>query len=406
MMKKILFLCISVLFLAFSPVSAQKSLPEVEQELADMANDILMHDSLSFKIKQNKVFAKLLIETLKRPESFDYPFDLLKTISIQEPKDQTFRLFTWHIVDKNFKEYYGEQYHYYFGLVQRKYEEKGQTEFIVIPLLEMQQIPQGVENMLLDNRNWLGALYYQPKYHDYLPSYTSKFYDRKLSASGSQKKVKKTFYVLLGWNGNDQKSNYKIVDIMSFDPEDKNRVIFGSDVFYFDQLPKYRALFKYSEYSPFSLNYSFAQVGSRKAKMIIYDHMGSPKRGDQKLEEIWDTGADGSYDGLYFYKKGGYFEWYRNVELAEKFISKENRKAQEEVRKNQQKIMEEREKILGEDESVQEQFVIMEKGSKKEFGRNQASKKEQKKMLKELEEKSRKEQEKLKDLGIKTKKNN
>lgn len=383
---------------------AQMSLPEVEEKLNQLAQEVLTHDSLSVKIAKNKEFSRLLINTLKRPESFNYPFDKLNTISILEPEDQTFRLFTWHMVDKNFNVYYGEQYHYYFGLVQRKYEENGQTEFLVIPLVEMSKIPRGVENTLLDNSSWLGALYYPPKFEDHIPKHTIKAQDIR---SGSVKKVKRDIYILLGWNGNDEKSNYKIVDVMSFDPEDKNRVLFGADIFYFDQIPKYRGLFKYSEYAPFTLNYTFVKDGMRKRKMIVYDHMGTPKEGDRKMDQIWETGADGSYDALYFYQKGGYFEWYRNVELADKYISKENRKRQEEIRKNQAEIAEERKKaMLGEeDPELAEQFLLMEKDPDKDLTRNHASKKEQKRMLKEQEEKRKKEEERLKNAGIEIKKN-
>ncbi|MEO0471990.1 MAG: hypothetical protein AAF206_20350, partial [Bacteroidota bacterium] len=113
---------------------AQQSLPAVEAKLQALAQDILFHDSLTVKREKNREFAKILFETLKRPESFTYPFDSLKSISILEPADKSFRLFTWYIVDKNFNEYYSDQYSYHFGLVQRKYENKGETEYLVIPL--------------------------------------------------------------------------------------------------------------------------------------------------------------------------------------------------------------------------------------------------------------------------------
>lgn len=397
-MKYAKYWFIALLIFPGAALFAQQSLPEIEQELQVLSRDILTHDSLSFKIQQNKLFTRLMIETLKRPESFDYPFDSLKTISILEPEDHSFRIFTWHMVDKNYNEYYGEQYHYYFGLVQRKYEENGKTEFLVIPLVELRTIPRGVENSVLDNGSWLGALYYKPKYHDYIPSYTVKAIDYR---NGKPKNVKNTVYLLLGWNGNDEKSNYKIADVLSFDPKDKNRVLFGADIFYFDQIPKYRALFKYSEYAPFSLNYSYVQDGGKKKKMIVYDHMGTPKQGDQKMEDVFETGADGSYDALYFYKKVGYFEWYRNVSLADKYISSENRKQQEEVRRNQQKIAEDRENAMKGESDVAEQFNLMEKGKSSRTNYNPYSKKAQKQMLKELEAQRKKEEEKLKQAGIK-----
>jgi hypothetical protein len=344
----VLFSRLSMFFLLFSPwwLLAQPSLETVEKELQDLAHQVLYDDSLGTKIKRNKEFSSLLIETLRRPESYRYPFDSLKTISILQAEDNSFRIFTWHIVDKNYNQYYSKQYHYFFGLVQRRYEHDGQTDYLVIPLLDMQEAPAGVENMVLDNYNWFGAQYYPPKNSSgKLESYTLKFLDRANTPPGENiKEIKQDFYVLLGWNGNDQRSNIKLVEVMSFDPEDPEHIIFGADVFYFDMIPKYRAVFQYSEFAPFTLNYAKVKkgwFGLGKKEMIVYDHLAPPKYGTSPLEEVYNMGPDGSYDALYFYKRRGYFEWYRDVELADKFNNQYNRKQVEEMRERERKKLEE-----------------------------------------------------------------
>lgn len=323
-----------VLFFFWSFGKAQ-TLENVENELKIMAQDILYHDSLSHKIDQNKKFTRLLIQTLKRPESYKYDFDSLKTVSILSPSDKSFRLFTWYIVDKNFNEFYGEQYHYYFGLVQRKIvDENGKVDYIVIPLIQMPELIQGVESMVLDNNNWLGSLYYLPRETKRIPSYTIKYYNER-----TDKKEPKTFYLLLGWNGHDASSNYKIVDVMSFDEEEPEKVVFGANIFFFDLLPKYRAVFHYSEYSPFSLNFAHVKTGPFKMfkkEMIVFDHLASPNNANRELKDIYQLGADGSYDALGFHKTGGGgFIWYRNVVLAENYNSKQTRKYQEAVQKRE-----------------------------------------------------------------------
>ncbi|MEM8899672.1 MAG: hypothetical protein AAGC85_16275 [Bacteroidota bacterium] len=329
-----LLICLSFTISGFSQ---ENSLPSIEKKLATLADDILLHDSLSFKIQQNKEFTSLLINTLKRPESFTYSFDSLRTISILEPEDKSFRIFTWHIVDQNYREYFGDQYYYYFGLVQRKYvPTSGPVEYIVIPLIEMPTITKSIENTLLDNNNWLGAQYYPPKNINSLPKHTLKYYGQKL-VKGKPQKIKQDFYVLLGWNGNDKKSNYKIVEVMTFDPDKKDKVIFGADVFYFDIIPKFRGFFKYSDNAPFTLNYGYVKSGPFKLfkkPMIIYDHLAAPKQ--KTMKEIWEYGPDGSYDALSFFKRGGYFEWYRNVELAEKYNNKLKQKQLRELREGEQ----------------------------------------------------------------------
>ncbi|MEL6730031.1 MAG: hypothetical protein AAFP83_02760, partial [Bacteroidota bacterium] len=150
----ILSFCVFLTSISF----AQNSMAEVERQLKTLAEDILNHPDLEHKKTQNKKFSRLLIETLKRPESYTYDFDSLRTVSVLSAEDKTFRIFTWQIENrKDPNQYYGETRHYFFGLVQRKYvNKKKETEYIVIPLIEMQEIPKGVENMLLDNTNWLG----------------------------------------------------------------------------------------------------------------------------------------------------------------------------------------------------------------------------------------------------------
>ena len=45
----------------------------------------------------NNGFTKELLEVLQYPNSYNYPFDSLKTISILQPEDKKFKLFNWII---------------------------------------------------------------------------------------------------------------------------------------------------------------------------------------------------------------------------------------------------------------------------------------------------------------------
>lgn len=321
----------------------QGSLASIEKRLSKLSSEILMGDSLELKLEYNKEFSKILFETLQRADSYTYPFDSLNTISILASDDNAFRIFTWHIRNHQNDVYFGEEAHYYFGFVQRKYlNSNGGIEYIVIPLMELDKIPGDVENRILDNEHWLGAQYYEPKYLGKIPSYIFKQYTNRFY-KGKQVKEKQKRYILLGWNGSDNTSNFKVVDVMSFDPNDKSRIIFGADIFYFDMIPKFRGIFKYSENAPFSLNYAYVKAGLfglGKKIMIVYDHLAMPNQG-AKMQSLWEVGPDGSYDGLLYYKKGAYFEWYRNVKLAEKYNNKFNRKQMEAIREREKKKLEE-----------------------------------------------------------------
>ena len=341
------------------------SLERVEIELANMANDILNHADTDHKIEVNKRFIAKLSETLAKPESFNYPFDSLKTVSILQPEDKSFRIFTWYFVDLNDPDaFYAENAHYYFGLIQRKHiDPAGKTHYIVIPLMEMDKLPRGFESVVTDNAAWFGALYYPPKGEKNVPAYDGYYYKLvpkegevsenkgekeqvityipgkfkgrtlkevdKLSYS-NHKRVKESirYYMLMGWNGWDNKSNYKVMEVLSFDPQDSTRAVFGAPIFYFDQLPKARALFKYSDYSHFSMNVSYVKSGlfnMFKKKMVVYDHLSVPNK--SRSGEMYELGPDGTYDAVaWFGKYGGYFEWYRQVELAEKYQAKQHQK--------------------------------------------------------------------------------
>lgn len=332
-----------------------KSIQQIEKELAPLARNILNSDSIDLKIEQNKRFIERMTNLLKRPESYNYPFDSLPSISRLRPQDESFRIFTWYFVDKG-DGYYAQNAHYYFGLVQRRFVGvDGKVRFLVIPLMELERIPQGIENLVTDNMSWFGALYYAPKKYPYIRSYDG--YYLKLvpkdgevkSESGktadvvtfvpgryNQRSVKQgellsvnthtrvkqsvRYYTLMGWNGWDDKANYKLVDVLSFDPVDSMKINFGAPMFYFDNIPKARAVFKYGEYAPFTLNEADVRSGwfkFGKRRMIVFDHLAPPQHVNPT--DTWDMGPDGTIDGLSYYKRwGGYFEWYRTVENAEK----------------------------------------------------------------------------------------
>jgi hypothetical protein len=353
---------------------AGKTVAQVEKELLPLANTILNDTLTDNKIEANKVFITRLTRLLQRPESYDYGFDSLQTISRLFPQDNSFRIFTWFVLDKPSETYFSESAYYYFGLVQRKFiDVKGKIHYLVIPLMELEQSPKGLESLVTDNLSWFGALYYKPKDSKYVPSYDGFYYklepkkgelkrdpNKKEEAItfipgkyrsrtvemvnqpkySNYKRVKtdQRYYLLMGWNGWDNKANYKVAEILSFDSKDSTKINFGAPIFYFDNIPKARALFKYSDYSSFTMNYTYVKSGLfklGKKRMLVYDHLAPPGKGTRPTD-MFELGPDGSYDALnYFGKYGGYFEWYRDVTTTEKYDS---RKHAREMAKLQEKL--------------------------------------------------------------------
>lgn len=281
-----------------------------EQELVPIAKDILNHDSSEYKFSINKQFGKRLSDLLAMPGSFEYPFDSLVTLSKLSPPDKSFRLFSWYIVDEN-KE------HFYYGLIQRKFKTASGTDsLIVIPLHHTIHYSLDIENKVLDNKQWMGALYYK------LIALKTKG-KRRDFRTGDWIKENHTLYVLLGWNGSTVYSNFKMADVLTFDPKDSTRAILGAPVFFFDPIPKYRAVFQYSDNSPFRLNTDrVKRKWPRKdIEMIIFDHLAPPNMSNK--HELYDYGADGSYDGLYYKKnRGGFFVFVKNVRVRDPKLDK------------------------------------------------------------------------------------
>ncbi len=69
--------------------------------------------------------AKTLIQALKVPNSFNYPFDSIKNyITIVQPDDRSFRIFTWPLITLNYNvnnpSSSEESYQYYGAIQDRK----------------------------------------------------------------------------------------------------------------------------------------------------------------------------------------------------------------------------------------------------------------------------------------------
>ena len=97
-MKKTLF--IFLLFFSqniFSQDLSQKVLQEYEDTLSTLAHTIMYGENETIRFELNKGFISELLEVLKYNNSYYYPFESLKSISILQPDDHSFRLFNWII---------------------------------------------------------------------------------------------------------------------------------------------------------------------------------------------------------------------------------------------------------------------------------------------------------------------
>lgn len=302
-------------------------LPKLEMELAEMGKKILKDEDFRQTARLNRHFKRALGIILERPESYEYSFDSIKTVSRIRPADNRFRLFTWQRVIRDSTDSYRR--HHYYGYVQRRYTtSQGNEEIIVIPLNDSLAIERQTENMPLTNEKWVGALYYPANLSDYgVLTYEGTV--GRLNAKGNIDEREVNYYVLLGYNGYDHRSNYKMIDVLSFDPEDSSVVKFGAPIFNVNNGMKSRMIFKYSDNSPFSLNQrqvvTKGAIFERKVRMLVFDHLDRPRMANPSV--YWDKGSDGTADAMYwtdhvYNRHKGFFMFVPNVNVYQPGIEK------------------------------------------------------------------------------------
>src|SRR4051812_35085011 len=91
------------LLLIFSlSVSAQNlsktgfnQLKKMEDSMKVYGRKMILERTASQRFIADSVFIRMLVRSLKTPNSFNYPFDSLQTVSHIYAPDSTFRIFSW-----------------------------------------------------------------------------------------------------------------------------------------------------------------------------------------------------------------------------------------------------------------------------------------------------------------------
>lgn len=220
-------------------------------------------------VRLNDQYLRTLKQVLNNKESYKIQFDSLENIGVLMSSDNSFRLFTWNVALSD-----GEQK--YFGFIQ--YIDKKKA-YHLIELTDFTEANQASEYKQLDERKWIGALYYE-----IIPV----------------KHKRRLYYVLLGWDGNNKSSTKKIIEVLTIQGAS---VRFGADVFKWEGRPKRRIIFEYSKDAVMSLKYH----GDRK--QIVFDHL-SPVR-ENLTGSYQYYGPDMTYDAFEL-RKG---KWYHIEDL-------------------------------------------------------------------------------------------
>jgi len=203
----------------------------------------------------NKKFKLMLEETLDMKGAFEYPFDSLKSIARIYSPDKVFRLFNWNVENDN-----GTFTYYGFVMVPG-------NKTSLFELVDQTPVIHDPEDKTLDNKKWLGALYY----------------DIILSGTTTRKE-----YTLLGWDGYSRMSQRKIIDVMIIQAD---KIQFGAPIFMAGPKGgwKKRVVFEFSSKAKMTMKYSV------KDQMIIFDHLIPESEMAEGIREFYVP--DGSYDG-------------------------------------------------------------------------------------------------------------
>lgn len=236
---------------------------------------IMINDSIEpQRYNASYTFIKTLVNTLKTPYSFNFPFDSLKTVSIQTAPDKRFRIFSWHVMNND------GSYRYY-GTIQMN-NAAGKLE--MFPLVDYTPAIKNSQDTVTTNDKWFGAQYY-----------------KIISVSSN---VQTPYYLLLGWKGNTIKSTKKVIEILYFRD---GKAYFGMPVFDGDKdnAGKKRIVFEYDRKASMLLNFE-PSIGT-----IVFDHLAPP---DPKLKGKYELyGPDFSYDG--FKLSNGRWKFVQDLEL-------------------------------------------------------------------------------------------
>lgn len=240
-----------------------KYIKSIEDTLSILAYAIVNEPDNAQRFGACHSFIPLLTKALKTPNSFNYKFDRLRTISIQYPQDSSFRIITWQL-------YVDTAEYRHFGAIQMN-----DKELKLFPLVDRSFEITNVEQDVLPADHWYGSLYYNIRDFD--------------TPEGRK-------YLMFGLDWYSFYHRRKVIDVLQFV---NGKPIFGAPVFVANtpgQPPvKKRVLLEYSAESSVRCNYD------EMLELIIFDHLMAV--GGEIPGQGMTNIPDGTFEA-YKYKKG------------------------------------------------------------------------------------------------------
>jgi hypothetical protein len=243
----------------------EDSIHSLLTKIADTPDD-------STRIEINNKVINLFNEVLTNNNSFNYAFEKIKNISNLRTDDGLVRLLNWNLPLQN-----GE--FIYFCFIQQMNNKKKE-----IKLYQLKDQSLSIENpnfATCSEKNWYGALYYKIL---------------------TKKHQNTTYYTLLGWDGNNNYTNKKLIDNFYFEDE---KLVFGKAIFKMEKNTQNRLIFEYAEQAKMMLRYD------EKLDLIVWDHLAPSQ--PNFVGQFMYYGPDLSQDGLKF--TDGYWMLKPNIDI-------------------------------------------------------------------------------------------
>jgi len=281
-MYKLVLILALLSFNSSAQVEADTAMIRIESELAVLLHNLRQSKNDTERELHNLTFYEAMKMALRKPGVMDHPFSQLTTVSTIKSPDNVFRIFNWNIETDQLS-------HKHFCFVVKKGRGIGKNK--VIEFREDKLTIPSEPSIQLSPGRWYGALYYK-----IIPV----------------KKSGKTFYTVLGFNGNTRSSNKKILEVFWFRG---NSLKIGYPLFeaseHSDEL-KRRIFFEYSEKATVRVNFE-AEIGK-----IVFNHLSPESENLKDFKEFYVP--DLTYDAYYW--KDGIWKYQKDIQVGNKTNNK------------------------------------------------------------------------------------
>ncbi len=245
-MKKLSFVILVFLCLSSNAQSISepnmKRLQQIEDSIKHFAADIVTADEWIDRFRADSFFTRGFVRALVINNSFWYNFDSLPISKLMAP-DSSFKIFTWQVM-KDFS------YYHQRGAIQMRTVD---GSLKLLPLFDISEFTSYPNDSVRDTHHWIGAIYYKI----ILKTFNNKKY-----------------YTLLGSDENDERSNKKWIEVLTFDAAGNPQ--FGGKFFSYPindptkpKQPVYRFCLEYKKDAGVRMNYD------PRYDAIIFDHLTS-----------------------------------------------------------------------------------------------------------------------------------